>query len=127
MAQITNKEFEGILKADEGLRQRFEEALKAVTEAANDGEAIQKAAAQLGYELSLEELEQAWAAAQELDEAEMGAVTGGTQTKDGHWTSEDDWCVANYFCYTAWSHDDVPGMHYESCWSNYYCAIFYHH
>ena len=73
MAFTTPKAFEDTLKADEGLRRRYEETLKRVIEAgeaASDGEAMQRAAAQLGYELSLEELEQAWADMQQLDDAE---------------------------------------------------------
>lgn len=133
MAKVTVREFEAALKADEALRQRFEEALKGVTRVANDGEAIQMVAAELGYELSLEELEQAWAAAQELDGAEMDAVAGGRTTFvgrttfDGHSTKHDDWCMMDYFCYTILQHDEVKGQHYESCWSDYYCAVAYHH
>ena len=73
MAQMTLKEFEETIKADEALRQRYEEALRG----ARDVEDVLKAVAQLGFELSRSELEQAWADAQQLDNAELDAVAGG--------------------------------------------------
>lgn len=127
------KAFEAALKADETLHQKYEEALKGVTEAASDGEAMQKAAAELGYEITLEELEQAWAAGQELDESELASVAGGQ-------SDHSNWCLANWFCYTVAKHTDVPdeegpgnyqctkewleSSHTESCWSNYWCVIW---
>lgn len=118
------KVFEDALKADEALRQKFEEALKNVTGVSSDGEALQKAAAELGYEISLEELEQAWVAAQELDETELASVAGGGPAEN-NW--RDDWCALNWFCYTLAHHEEVVGEHYEACWSDYYCSIVYHH
>lgn len=112
MAKTGLKTFEDALKADEALRARFEEALKNVTEAENDGEAIQEAAAALGYEISLEELEQAWADSQELDDAELDAVAGG---QDEH----DDVCWYDYYCFGAWRHDDVPDEHHPRCWTDF--------
>ena len=130
MAEKGLKAFEEALKADEALRQRYEEALKGVTEAANDGEAIQKAAAQLGYELSLEELEQAWASSQELDESELTAVAGGQD-------QYSDWCWVGWCCYTVVKHpDDIEddnekctkdfkvNNHTEACWSDYNCVAW---
>lgn len=126
MAKTTLKAFEEALKADEALLARFEEALKGVTEAANDGEAVQKAAAQLGYELSMEDLEQAWAASQELDPTELEAVAGGQN-------EHSDWCIGSWFCFTVMKHTDVPDTgvgcaepwarnnHTEACWGDYIC------
>ena len=67
------KMFEDALAADSELRDKYQEILDRVIAeggAKNDGEVIQKVAAELGYEVSLEELERTWADAQELDEAE---------------------------------------------------------
>ena len=113
------KVFEDALKADETLRQRYEEVLGGVTEAASDGEAMQKAAAELGYEITLEELEQAWAAGQELDEKELASVAGGLYEND------DEWCVMIHSCYTVAFHDREGKA--NACWSDYSCAVVYHH
>lgn len=121
MAQQGLKAFQDALKADEDLQRRFEEAFWGITDAANDGEAVQKAAAQLGYELSLEELEQAWVEAQELDDVELDAVAGGQDTfNDACWFG---WC-----CHALWRHPDIPddAQHTEVCWSNYICLASSH-
>ena len=122
------KAFEEALKADKSLWQRYEEALKGVTGAASDGEAMQKAAAELGYEVSLVELEKAWAAEQELDDAELDAVAGGQD-------QYSNFCFVMWCCYTVTRHPDIPDepndpgcprmysdkSHTEACWSNYNC------
>lgn len=122
--------FEAALKADEELRTKFEEALRAATDARSDGEAMQRAAAQLGFEVMLEELERAWAGAQELDVSELGAVAGGQ-------SDYQNWCLIGWCCYTVVKHpDDIPDRgrgcekyyveknHTESCWSDYNCVWF---
>ena len=124
------KALEEALKADESLRQKYEEALKGVTGAASDGEVMQKAAAQLGYEVSLVELEQACAKTQKLDAAELDAVAGGQD-------QYQDYCFAMWCCYTVTRHPDIPDepndpgcprmysdkSHTESCLSNYNCIF----
>lgn len=121
MAQTGLKAFEDALKADVELQKRYEEALKGVTEASSFGEAVQKAAAELGYEVTLEEFEQAWAERQELDDAELESVAGGKVDY------VDEWCLVDFHCYLALSHDRVDGVHNEACAGNYYCIIVYHH
>ncbi len=118
------KTFEEDLKTDETLRRKYEEALKNVTGVSNDCEAMQKAAAQLGYEISIEELEQAWASSQKLDETELATVAGGGPDENyGH----EDWCLWNFACYVPTRHEDVVGEHYEACLYDYYCLIAVHH
>lgn len=115
------KAFEDAFKNDEALRRRFEEALEDVAEAANDGEAMVKAAAQLGYEISLEELERAWADAQELDSAELEAVAGGGINTGEDEYGHDWWCFTAWHCYTATLHTKTNSM-MVNCWSDYLCA-----
>ena len=132
------KAFEAALKADEGLRRKYEEALSGITEAACDGEAMQKAAAQLGFEVTLEELERAWASSQELDVSELSTVAGGQSYYQNR-------CLVGWCCYTVVKHpDDIPDVdqygskvgsyecskalletfHTEACWSDYNCVWF---
>lgn len=97
MAQVGLKAFEEALKADEALRRRYEEAIKDAMEASSGVEAIRGVAAELGFELSLEELEQTLAECQELDDSELESVAGGDE--------------------------DIP----EFCTLAYYCVVFFLH
>lgn len=125
MATKGIKAFEDALKADEGLKQRYGEALEAIAgagKATSDGEAMQMAAAELGFEIPLEELEQAWASLQELDDSELESVVGGNRQ-----TLEDEY-GHDFFCYGIW-HCAIVSMHTEckdisvACWSDWKCAI----
>ena len=109
------KAFEAALQADEALQKRYEAALKEVDikEASCDGEVIRQAAAKVGYDIPLEELEQAWAAVQEMDESEFTAVTGGARGQD-----EDEY-LHDHVCWVGW-HCFVAMMHTES--EDHMCA-----
>ena len=97
MAQVGLKTFEEALKADEALRQRYEEALKDAVETSSGVEVIQGVAAELGFELSLEELEQALAACQELDDSELESVAGGGDI-------DYEFCTIAYYCVVFFLH-----------------------
>ena len=74
----------------------------------------------LGYDVPLADLERSLAAAQELDDDELDAISGGAGTADSH----TDWCMGRYYCYTAFLHtDDHTTDHNRACWSDYKCMI----
>ncbi len=103
--------FEEVLKAKDK-REAYEAALKKIVEeksAKSDGEAIQKAAKVLGFDLSREDLERSYAAKQDMDDDELDAVAGGV-------------CVYDHSCFTAWKHDED-----DACLYDYYCITVAHH
>ena len=118
------KMLEDALAADSELRDKYQEILDRVIAeggAKNDGEVIQKVAAELGYEVPLEELERAWAGEQELDEAELDKVAGGWTDEHGHDTS----CFVAWHCYTITCHTETIHKN-VNCWSNYKCMFSDH-
>ena len=110
--------FEAALKDSKELQEKFIAAQKRIIEnkeAASDGEVIVKAAAEIGFTLTIEELERALAQAEELNEEELGNVSGGAATAEAL-------CLYDYYCYTAYNHDN-DGKKDRPCWSDYYCVI----
>lgn len=80
MAEESIRKFEEAMKADEALRDRYRETLNAVKaegKVNGETEAAAETATRLGYPITAEELEQARAAARELDDEELDAVAGG--------------------------------------------------
>ena len=72
--------FEAALKENKELREKYEAAQKRIIEnkeAESDGEVLVKAAAEVGFTLTLEELERAMAQYQELNDEELEDVAGG--------------------------------------------------
>ena len=70
------------MSESEEFRKQFEETIKRIVEnkqAESDGEAFTKAATELGYELSIAEIERANAEAQDLSDEELESVAGGKQ------------------------------------------------
>ncbi|MGN0693046.1 MAG: Nif11-like leader peptide family RiPP precursor [Oscillospiraceae bacterium] len=70
---------EEALRSDEELRKKLEEACRRIAEAGeakNDGEIMMKAAAELGFSITIEDLERAKAASEELSDDEMDKVAG---------------------------------------------------
>ncbi|MBE5969958.1 MAG: Nif11-like leader peptide family natural product precursor [Lachnospiraceae bacterium] len=105
--------FEEALKKKEN-KDKFEAALKKIAEeksAKSDGEAIQKAAKELGFDISMEDLERNYASKQEVEDEELDAVAGG-------------WCAYDHSCFTAWKHDKEVSKE-DSCWKEYRCNTAY--
>ncbi len=107
--------FEAALKESKELQEKFAAASQRIAEnkeAESDGELLVKAAAEVGFTLTMEELERAFAQIQELNEEELGNVSGGaSNTQDLCWkdyscsfvyhhdsTDKDDFCAFDYFC-----------------------------
>ena len=106
--------FEAALNENAELREKFTAAEKRIysnKEAENLGELLVKSAAEVGYTLSVTELERAFAQAQELSEEELDKVAGGTE-------KNDDWCVFSYHCFAFFLHTD-DGSTTANCWKDY--------
>ena len=106
------KKLEKALKEDKELAAKYEAELKRIAkekDAANDGEAIVKAAKAVGFDMTVADLEKASAETQELDPEEIGNSAGG-------------WCFAKHDCYTAWYHDG-PDEEGTDCFANYDCYL----
>lgn len=107
--------FEAALKENKELQEKFETAKKRIfenKEATSDGEMLVKAAAEVGFTLTMEELERSFARSQELCDEELDKVAGGTGEKN------DDWCFYDHHCYIAFKHTD-DGSTTANCWDNY--------
>lgn len=121
----TLKEFDKVLANDEDLKKTFEEKCRKIAEkkeAANDEELIVKAAKELGYELSIPELERMKAESEELDEVELEQVSGGIATDEyGH----DAFCVVAWHCYVAAMHTESNSK-VTSCFKDYRCEAINH-
>ena len=111
--------FEAALKENKDLREQYEAALKRIAEnkeAASDGEVLAKAAAEVGFTLTMAELERAMAQAQKLDDEDLAQVSGGTDEEE--WI----WCLDIWYCFAALIHGD--GDTGAACWSDYHCMFF---
>ena len=109
--------FEAALKESKELQEKYAAAQKRISEAkeaSSDGELIVKAAAEIGFTLTVAELERALAQVEELNEEELGNVSGGAATAEAL-------CLYDYYCYTAYMHDN-DGKKDRPCWSDYYCV-----
>lgn len=113
--------FEAAMKESKELRDKYVAAQKRIIEnkeAGSDGEMLVKAAAEVGFVLTMEELERAIAQAQELSDEELVAVSGGAGNSD------DYVCTLDYYCYIAFKHDE-DGNTNRACFSDYYCVFIY--
>ncbi len=136
--------FEKALSVDENLRNKYEAALKKIADeklAESDGEAMVKAAKELGYEISIDEMERSFAAIQELDDEELSDAAGGEVSKISKTKSkskkpcgtaimkaqkaEDEnghggFCLGVWHCFTAFLHtdSDSDGV---ACLADYRC------
>ena len=141
------KKFEEALSTDENLRKNYEAALKKIADegtAKTDGEVMVKAANDLGFEISIEEMERLFAEMQELDEQELGEVAGGgcgypsnvniekdscpcdsTIQMAGHSEDEsghDGFCAMTWHCLGAFLHTDTDSKN-VTCWKDYLCVF----
>ena len=88
------KAFEAALKENKELQEKFAAAQKRIMEnkeASSNGEVLVKAAAEIGYTLTMAELERAFAQIQELNDEELGQVAGGL----------DYSCLGVYCCFVV--------------------------
>ena len=107
--------FEAALKESKELQEKFVAAQKRIVEkneASSEGELLVKAAAEVGFTLTMAEIERAFAENQELSDEELDNVAGGASNATGLcWkdyacsfvyhhdsTDKDDFCAFDYFC-----------------------------
>lgn len=92
-----------------------------------------RAVAELGYDITVQDLEMMVADLQELDEEELAAVAGGNVIigeglpvfdGDNDRDGREAWCVAYWHCYTALMHTE-GGTTDEKCLKNYACFLAY--
>ena len=138
------KKSEEILRLEKDLAQNKElsEQFKIAMEEAGksgeckcDGEVMVRAAASLGYEISLAEIERMAAESEKLELGEMEKIAGGNCDKD--WDCNFDYqgchdehglhhiCVVTWHCLTAFMHTESED-HQNVCFSDYSCLLAYH-
>jgi len=131
------KKFEGALKGDKTLGEKFRAEFKRLIEeklAANDGESVIKAAKALGFDITMADLDKAKAEAQNLDPEELDAVAGGGNDGDFAPAKEryETVCALDYSCHDIFLHNHKHKQgDKEPCWHDYLCMTganqsFYH-
>ncbi len=103
--------FEEALKKKEN-KEKFEAALKKIAEeksAGSNNEAVVKAAKEIGFDISIEELERSYAEKQEMNDDELDKVAGGRK------------CTCSYECPVIYYHEN-PGNN-PDCFMGY-CEEF---
>jgi len=120
---------EADLAASEALREKFDAAMKRIAEAGeaqSDGEAFEKAAAELGYQITAAELERLSAENEEISPDEMEQAAGGFGTHDSD--THDDFCFVAWHCFGIVCHTKAnEGNERVACWSDYNCMAINHH
>ncbi|MBR2822194.1 MAG: Nif11-like leader peptide family RiPP precursor [Clostridia bacterium] len=131
------KKFEEAMKESKALAEKFRvEFKRLITEkiASSDGEAVIKAAKDLGFEVTLADLEKAQAEAQNLDQEELNAVAGGGDDELFAPAKErfETVCALDYSCHDIFLHNHKHKQgEKEPCWHDYLCMTganesFYH-
>ena len=106
------------------LREKLDAESKRIAEAGEakyDGEAMVKAAAALGYTITLEELDRAIADLEKMDDDELDAA-GCVDIQDE--TGHTKWCIKSWYCFTVMQHSDTESKE-VACWSDYVCVYMY--
>lgn len=112
------------------LREKLNAEMKRIAEAGEavcDGVAMVKAAAALGYDVTLEELERAAADLEKLDDSELEAAGGKAANSDKRKIVKDGqghetWCLGNWHCYAVMLHAETDSEE-AACWKNYDCLF----
>lgn len=114
--------FEAAMKGNKELQEKFAAAQKRIVEskeAKSDGEILVKAAAEVGFTLTVEDFERALAGSQEVSDEELDMVSGGAAS------SSDYWCWVDYYCYWVLMHDE-DGNKDRACFDDYCCIELLH-
>ncbi len=108
--------FEEALRNDELKRKTFEDAYKKILaekSADLNNEAVVKAAKEIGFDISIEELERSYAEKQEMNDEELDKVAGGS------------YCERSYDCVTVYYHENPDNIsdcfldHNRNCFIGY--------
>ena len=109
--------FEAAMKENKELHEKYEAALKRIVEnreAANDGEALVKAAAEVGFTVTMAELERSVAQNQELSDDDLEMVSGGCDCNDHRGE-----CFFDYSCTLTFKHGSTCKT--DECFYDYRC------
>lgn len=130
---MTLEEFEAALEADPEKGKAFEEALVGMKkdEVTSEAEAFSKAASAVGFQISPEEIERAYAARMEIDDSELESVVGAVDVDDdpsrSAWDSlgedpigHDNKCDVAWHCYYFALHTSEANTR-TTCFSDYLC------
>ena len=110
--------FEVALRESQELQKKFVEVQKRIVEnkeANSDGELLVKIATELGFILTMEELERGMASHEDLSDEELDQVSGGTNGVS---------CWKDYACEVIYMHDSTSTSH--ACFGDYLCDVIYH-
>ena len=114
------KRLENDLGASPELRKKFTDTVGRIAaegQAMSDGEAFEKAAAELGYTITAAELERLSAEMQEINPDELALASGGEDVPE-----DVTFCLFSYGCFEAWhKHVDEKGHEYL-CLTAWHCA-----
>ena len=115
------KAFEAALKDNKDLQEKYEAALKRIVEnkeATGDGETLAKAAAEVGFSLTMADLERKQAENEELSDDDLEMVSGGADTR------YETACWSNYHCQLNHKFDGTGTD--IVCMLDYLCSYVYH-
>ena len=94
---------------------------------ASETELMAKAANELGYQITAEDLERSIADHETLDSEELAVVSGGVEEVAGEDEyGHDGWCVTLWHCHTITLHTEHENNRNVACWSNHRCFSSYY-
>ena len=94
---------------------------------ASETELMAKAANELGYQITAEDLERSIADHETLDPEELAVVTGGIEGITGEDEyGHDGWCVTLWHCHAITLHTEHENNRMVACWSNHRCFYSYY-
>ena len=108
--------FEEAMEKNPEMQKEYEDNLKKIIEtktAKSVGEAIYLAVKEMGFDISMEELERNFADKQELEDDELDKEAGGGGGNP---------CWFNDGCFTVINHSGGQDKE-EACWSDYNCVF----
>ncbi|MBE5970767.1 MAG: hypothetical protein E7242_11110 [Lachnospiraceae bacterium] len=107
--------FEEALKKDPEKMKAFEEAQKRIFDeksAKNDGEIMVKAAKEVGFDITIEEIDRSIAEKQEIDDELLDEVVGAAG------------CTFDYSCHYVFKHGKDQNIE-DLCFDDYNCFMLY--
>ena len=109
------------LNASKALRDKLSDTEKRIVEESGEQSSmktLEKAAQELGYDVTAAELERYKASTEEINPESLQYVTGGADS-DG-----PNWCWYDHACLATWKHDDKVDD--PVCAADYYCYLVFH-
>ena len=116
--------FEEALRTDPEKQKAFEKALEKIAEeksVESESEAFVKAAKELGFDLTIEEIERSFAEKQEMGDDELDEVAGGK------WCWKDHDCVCIYHVKEECSNGTLCTLNHTLCDAAGHCGSNYYY